>query len=123
MQYRNLRPPPADASCPPLPETSNGEAISAPVDKANARRVVFIKFLTVRRLYSHFASKKPRVAKHFGYNKSLGKGMQINVGEARDKLTQLLQDVENGEEVTICRNGKPVADLVPTKSSQKERPK
>ena len=49
--------------------------------------------------------------------------MQINVGEARDKLTQLLQDVENGEEVTICRNGKPVADLVPTKALLKQRPK
>ena len=49
--------------------------------------------------------------------------MQINVGEARDKLTQLLQDVENGEEVTICRNGKPVADLVPTKALLKKMPK
>ena len=49
--------------------------------------------------------------------------MQINVDEARDRLSQLLQDVENGEEVTICRNGKPVADMVPTKSPQKERPK
>ena len=41
--------------------------------------------------------------------------MQIGIDEARDKFTQLLQAVENGEEVTICRDGKPVADLRPAK--------
>jgi prevent-host-death family protein len=39
--------------------------------------------------------------------------LEISVGDARDKLTQLLKAVEDGEQVTITRNGRPVADLVP----------
>lgn len=33
--------------------------------------------------------------------------------EAKNRLSELLQLVENGEEVTITRHGKPVARLVP----------
>jgi prevent-host-death family protein len=43
--------------------------------------------------------------------------MKVSVVEAKNRLTQLLQDVERGESVTICRHGKPIADLVPTQSS------
>lgn len=32
--------------------------------------------------------------------------------EAKNRLTQLIQAVENGEDVTICRHGVPVADIV-----------
>ncbi len=39
--------------------------------------------------------------------------MQVSVAQARNKLTQLIQAVEKGERVTICRHGKPVAELVP----------
>jgi antitoxin (DNA-binding transcriptional repressor) of toxin-antitoxin stability system len=36
----------------------------------------------------------------------------MNVHEAKSSLSRLLALVEQGEEVTIMRNGKPVADLV-----------
>lgn len=39
--------------------------------------------------------------------------MTYSVREARSKLTKLLKTVENGEKVTITRNGKPVAQIVP----------
>ena len=38
---------------------------------------------------------------------------QVNVHEAKTKLSQLLAEVENGREVIVARNGKPVAKLVP----------
>jgi antitoxin (DNA-binding transcriptional repressor) of toxin-antitoxin stability system len=37
---------------------------------------------------------------------------QVNVHEAKTQLSQLLADVENGEEVVIARAGKPIARLV-----------
>ena len=48
--------------------------------------------------------------------------MRISVAEARDKLTQLLAAVEQGEQVTICRHGKPVADLIPTRENERTAP-
>jgi antitoxin (DNA-binding transcriptional repressor) of toxin-antitoxin stability system len=36
--------------------------------------------------------------------------------EAKNKLTQLIQAVEKGETVTVCRHGVPVVDIV--RSSQ-----
>lgn len=39
--------------------------------------------------------------------------MQINVHDAKSKLSALLLSVENGEDVVIARAGKPVARLVP----------
>ena len=38
--------------------------------------------------------------------------MKVNVHEAKTNLSRLLAQVEAGEEVTIARNGKPVARLV-----------
>jgi prevent-host-death family protein len=38
--------------------------------------------------------------------------MQVNIHEAKTQLSRLLELVENGETVTIARNGKPVAELV-----------
>ena len=35
----------------------------------------------------------------------------MNVHEAKTHLSRLLQDVEAGEEILICRAGKPVARL------------
>jgi prevent-host-death family protein len=43
--------------------------------------------------------------------------MNVSVADAKNKLTQLMQAVEAGESVTICRRGQPVIDLVPTKQS------
>ena len=40
--------------------------------------------------------------------------MQVNVHEAKSKLSRLLELVEEGETVVIARNGEPVAELVPT---------
>lgn len=37
--------------------------------------------------------------------------MQVNVAEAKSKLSELLARMERGELVEICRNGKPVAVL------------
>ena len=49
--------------------------------------------------------------------------MKVSVAEAKNKLTQLLQAVEKGERVTICRHGKPIADLVQTGSATRRAPK
>jgi prevent-host-death family protein len=49
--------------------------------------------------------------------------MRVRVGEARDKLTQLIAAVERGEKVTICRHGKPVADLVRSSEPTRAEPK
>jgi prevent-host-death family protein len=38
--------------------------------------------------------------------------MQVGTFEAKNRLSALLDKVEAGEEVTITRNGKPVAKLV-----------
>src|SRR5918999_450111 len=38
---------------------------------------------------------------------------QVNVHEAKTQLSRLLQEVEEGEEIVIARNGTPVAKLVP----------
>jgi len=37
----------------------------------------------------------------------------VNVYDAKTNLSKLLDQVENGEEVTIARNGKPIVDLKP----------
>lgn len=37
---------------------------------------------------------------------------QVNVHEAKTQLSRLLEQVEAGEEITIARNGRPVARLV-----------
>ena len=41
--------------------------------------------------------------------------------EAKTQLSRLLQDVEDGEEVVIARNGTPVAKLVPHVEQRKPR--
>ncbi len=38
---------------------------------------------------------------------------QVNVHEAKTQLSKLLELTEQGEEITIARNGRPVARLVP----------
>ncbi len=44
---------------------------------------------------------------------------QVGVYEAKTKLPKLLEEVENGETVTITRHGKPVARLVPVEQQKK----
>jgi len=40
--------------------------------------------------------------------------MEVNVKEARSKLSKLLDKVSRGEEVIVTRHGKKIACLVPT---------
>ena len=40
--------------------------------------------------------------------------MEVSVAQARNKLTELIKAAEDGEKVTICRRGVPVADIVRT---------
>jgi prevent-host-death family protein len=42
---------------------------------------------------------------------------QVGMHEAKTKLSQLVEQVEAGEDVVIARNGKPVARLVPVTST------
>ncbi|MBN1672223.1 MAG: type II toxin-antitoxin system Phd/YefM family antitoxin [Kiritimatiellae bacterium] len=47
----------------------------------------------------------------------------INVHEAKSKLSAVLAQIEStGETFLICRNGHPVADLVPHKKRSRLRP-
>lgn len=39
--------------------------------------------------------------------------LQVNVHYAKTHLSKLLELVEDGEEIVIARNGRPVAQLVP----------
>lgn len=47
--------------------------------------------------------------------------MQVSVAEAKNRLTELLKAVEDGEQITICRRGKPVVDLVRSKKPGKKK--
>ena len=47
--------------------------------------------------------------------------MQVNIRDAEARLSELIERVEAGEEVTICKAGKPVARLIPYR--EPERPK
>lgn len=47
---------------------------------------------------------------------------EVNVHDAKTRLSQLLHRVEAGEEIVIARAGKPVARLVPVGSAQGSRP-
>lgn len=49
--------------------------------------------------------------------------MKVSVAEAKNKLPQLVKAAENGQRITICRRGKPVADLVRTSAPDKKKPK
>jgi prevent-host-death family protein len=46
----------------------------------------------------------------------------VNVHEAKTTLSALLSEVERGEEVTIARNGTPVARLVRVSGSHRREP-
>lgn len=47
----------------------------------------------------------------------------VNIHEAKTKLSAILAEIEKeGERYLICRNGKPVADLVPHKKKSRLKP-
>lgn len=47
--------------------------------------------------------------------------MQISVAEAKNRLPELLKAVEDGEQITICRRGVPIVDLVRAKKPAKKQ--
>ena len=49
--------------------------------------------------------------------------MKVSVADAKNKLPQLIKAVEDGEPVTICRRGVPVADIVRTTIASNDKPK
>ena len=45
---------------------------------------------------------------------------KLNIHEAKTKLSAVLMDIEKkGESYLICRNGKPIADLIPHKKQSR----
>jgi prevent-host-death family protein len=49
--------------------------------------------------------------------------MKVSVTNAKRKLPELIKAVENGQSVTLCRDGVPVADLLPTRARIAKKPK
>lgn len=49
--------------------------------------------------------------------------MKVSVADAKNRLSELIKAAEDGESVTICRRGKPVVDVVPTKESGNRAPR
>jgi len=49
--------------------------------------------------------------------------MKVSVADAKNKLPELIKAVEDGEQVTICRRGVPVVDIVRTQKPKGEKPK
>jgi prevent-host-death family protein len=47
--------------------------------------------------------------------------MRVNIHEAKTRLSELLNRVESGEEITIARAGTPIARLVPIRDKDSER--
>jgi len=45
--------------------------------------------------------------------------MDVSVGDAKNNLSEYIKKVEAGEEVTICRHGKPVVTLVKAKPKKR----
>jgi prevent-host-death family protein len=48
--------------------------------------------------------------------------MNITVHKAKTNLSKILLQVEEGEEVVVCRGKLPVAKIVPYKDGHRERP-
>ena len=46
----------------------------------------------------------------------------MNIHEAKTHLSRLVARVEAGEEITICRAGRPIAMLVPVRRRAQPRP-
>jgi prevent-host-death family protein len=49
--------------------------------------------------------------------------MTVTVHHAKTHLSQILKQIEQGEEVVICRASHPVARLVPFESKKRARPR
>jgi prevent-host-death family protein len=49
--------------------------------------------------------------------------MTVTIHQAKTHLSRLLQQVQLGEQVTVCRGKQPIAKLVPADSVRAARPK
>jgi prevent-host-death family protein len=47
--------------------------------------------------------------------------MQYSVADAKNKLTELIKAVEDGDSITICRGGLPIVDIVRTKRPTRKK--
>lgn len=47
--------------------------------------------------------------------------LHVNIHQAKTNLSKYLEKVTEGEEVIICKNGKPIATLKPYEISKKKR--
>ncbi len=48
--------------------------------------------------------------------------LSVNIHEAKTNLSAILVQIEKGEQVVICRNGKPIADLIRHKQQVRTKP-
>ena len=46
--------------------------------------------------------------------------MDVSIAEAKNRLTELIRAVENGEKVVITRHGKPVAQIAPPPKERRQ---
>lgn len=49
--------------------------------------------------------------------------MTVTIHQAKTNLSRLLQQVEQGEEILVCRGKQPVAKIVPSGPGRPARPK
>jgi hypothetical protein len=49
--------------------------------------------------------------------------MTVTIYQAKTHLSRILQHVEMGEEVVVCRGKQPIARIVPSSSVKPKRPK
>ena len=49
--------------------------------------------------------------------------VKVSVADAKNRLPELIKAVEKGELVTICRRGKPIIDLIPTRNGTDDKPR
>ncbi|PYR34984.1 MAG: hypothetical protein DMF90_15185 [Acidobacteria bacterium] len=65
----------------------------------------------------------PMLAIEIAIDYSYHRGMKVSVAEAKNTLPKLIKAVEDGESVTIYRNGTPVVDIVRTIKAHPEKPR
>ena len=49
--------------------------------------------------------------------------MSVTIYQAKTHLSRILQQVELGEEVVVCRGKQPIARIIPSVSAKPKRPK
>lgn len=47
--------------------------------------------------------------------------LQVNTHDAKTNLSKYLKKVQEGETIILCKNGEPIAQIVPYKKASKKR--